>query len=106
MRRALTQQGVKLASDARGAYSVQGQVEMGPAADGKQAITIRWIVTDPSGKQLQRVVLQKNKVAEGQLDKAWGEVADRAAEKAAEEVAKLIGKPSGQAQQGNAAQAG
>ncbi len=100
MRRALKQQGIKLASAAKtGAYKIQGQVELGAAANGQQPITIRWVVVDPSGKQMEKTVVQNNKIVAGSLDGSWGEVADQAAGAAASEVTKLLQKPaSGQAQ--------
>lgn len=98
MRRHLARQGVKVASGATaGAYQIRGSVEMGAAEDGEQPITIRWVVADPGGKELQDAVVQRNKVAAGSLDGAWGPVADAAASEAAKAVAKLIAKPGGQA---------
>jgi hypothetical protein len=100
MKRALSKEGIKLSSSAApGTYKIQGQVEMGPSNNGEQSITIRWVVLDPSGKQMEKTVVQKNTIAAGSLDKAWGEVADQAAGAAASEVLKLLNKPaSGQAQ--------
>ncbi len=98
MKRHLSQQGVKLASSASApAYKVRGSVEMGAAENGEQPITIRWTVSDPSGKDLDNAVVQRNKVPAGSLDGTWGPVADAAAGEAAKAVAKLIAKPSGQA---------
>ncbi len=99
MKRALGRQGVKLASAAApGAYKIQGHVEMGAVANGQQPITIRWVVIDPSGKQMEKTVVQNNKIGAGSLDGAWGEVAEQAAGAAASEVTKLLNKGSGQAQ--------
>jgi hypothetical protein len=108
MKRALKQQGIKLVSSAKaGTYKIQGQVELGAAANGQQPITIRWVVVDPSGKQMEKTVVQNNKIVAGSLDGAWGEVADQAAGAAASEVTKLLQKPaSGQAQQGAPGSAG
>ncbi len=93
MKRALGKQGMKLAASAKpGAYKIQGQVEMGPTSNGEQSITIRWVVVDPSGKQMEKTIVQSNKVESGKLDKTWGEVADLAANGAAIEVAKLLGR--------------
>lgn len=100
MKKALAQQGVKLAQGPTpGAYKVQGVVEMGAAENGQQPVTIRWIVLDPSGKQLEKTVVQNNKVAEGRLDNAWGDIADLAAGAAAVELSKLLHKSSGHTQQ-------
>lgn len=98
MKRHLAQQGVKVASSASSsAYKVRGSVEMGPADKGEQPITIRWTVSDPSGKELDNAVVQRNKVPAGSLDGTWGPIAEAAAGEAAKAVSKLIGKPSGQA---------
>jgi hypothetical protein len=107
MKRALSRQGIKLASAAGpGTYKIQGHVEVGAAANGQQPITIKWVVLDPSGKPMEKTVVQNNKVSAGTLDGAWGEVADQAAGAAASEVSKLLQKPSGQAQQGGTGSAG
>ena len=99
MKKALGRQGVKLASGgAVGTYKIQGQVEMGAVANGQQPITIRWVVIDPTGKQMEKTVVQNNKISAGTLDGAWGEVAEQAAGAAASEVSKLLSKGSGQAQ--------
>ena len=95
MKKALTRQGVKLSSSGGSAYKIQGQVEMGPVANGQQPITIRWVVIDPSGKQMEKTVVQNNKISAGSLDGAWGEVADQAAGAAASEVSKLLNKGQG-----------
>ena len=96
MRRALKGQGIKLAAASKaGAYKIQGQVELTAAAGGQQQITIRWAVIDPSGKQMEKTVVQNNKIVAGSLDGAWGEIADQAAGAAASEVTKLLQKPGG-----------
>jgi hypothetical protein len=104
MKRALAKEGVKLASTAAGAYKVQGTVEVGQAANGQQPVTIKWIVLDPSGKQLKDAVVQRNNVAEGQFNQSWGDVADAVAGNAAKPVANLLSKPA--AAPGKQAQAG
>ena len=43
---------------------------------------------------MEKAVVQRNKVPEGSLNGAWGQVADLAAGEAAKSVAKLI-KPAG-----------
>jgi hypothetical protein len=101
MKRALKGQGIKLVTATKpGAYKIQGQVELGEAQNGQQPITIRWAVIDPSGKQMEKTVVQNNKITAGSLDGNWGEIADQAAGAAASEVTKLLQKPAtGQAQQ-------
>jgi hypothetical protein len=108
MKKALSEQGIKMASaSGAGVYKIQGQVEMGAAANGSQPITIKWTVTDPSGKQMEKSIVQNNAVPAGQLDGAWGPIADQAAGAAAQEVAKLLSKPAvGQAQQATGRSAG
>ncbi len=107
MKRALAKQGIKVAQGtASGAYKIQGQVELGAAANGQQPITIRWVVHDPAGKAMEKTVVQNNKIGAGSLDGAWGDIADQAAGAAASEVMKLLQKPSGQAQQASNGSAG
>jgi hypothetical protein len=101
MKRALGEQGIKLVSAAAktGTYKIQGRVEVGTAANGQQPITIRWVVVDPAGKQLEKTVVQNNNIEAGALDGAWGDIADQAAGAAAAEVTKLLPRPAqGQAQ--------
>jgi hypothetical protein len=99
MKRALGRQGIKLASSAApGAYKIQGSVEMGQITNGQQPITIRWVVIDPNGKQMEKTVVQNNRIGAGSLDGAWGDIADQAANAAASEVTKLLSKGPGQAQ--------
>ncbi len=94
MKRALSHQGIKLAAAAKhGTYKIQGHVELGAVAGGQQPITIRWVVVDPSGKQMEKTVIQNNRVVAGSLDGAWGDIADQAAGAAASEVSKLLQKP-------------
>lgn len=95
MRRHLENAGVKLAEgNPSNAYTVKGTVQLGTADSGQQPITIRWLVVDPSGKTMEKAVVQRNKVPEGSLNGSWGQVADLAASEAAKSVAKLI-KPTG-----------
>jgi hypothetical protein len=108
MKRALGRQGVKLAASAApGHYKVQGQVELSAVVNGEQSITIRWVVVDPAGKQIDKTVVQSNKISAGSLDKAWGDIADLVAGPAAAEVTKLLNKPTpGQAQRQSTGSAG
>ncbi len=95
MKKHLSSHGIKVAeSAASGAYSVRGIVELGPPNDGQQAITIRWLVIDPTGKQLKDAVVQREKIEQGSLDTTWGQVADIAAGAAAVELAKIVPKVS------------
>ena len=91
MKRALGRQGIKLASAGdTTTYKIQGHVELGAVANGQQPITIRWVVIDPSGKQMEKSVVQLNNIVAGSLDGAWGEVAEQAAGAAASQVIKLL----------------
>ncbi len=93
IQRELTKNGVAL-SDAAGAtaYRVEGKVQLGQGADGKQSVQIDWLVRDPAGKRLG-TVSQKNEIPQGSLDGAWGQTADAAAAAAAQGIIKLL--PSG-----------
>lgn len=73
------------------AYTVQGRVQMGPPANGKQAIKIEWNVLDPVGKKVG-TVSQNNVVPQGSLDGPWGRVAEAIAGGAAKGIIKLLPK--------------
>lgn len=91
MRRHLQSAGVKLIEgQSQNAYTVRGTVQLGSADGGQQPITIRWLVVDPNGNQIEKAVVQRNKIPAGSLDGPWGRVADLAASEAAKSVAKLI----------------
>lgn len=95
MRRQLESRGVKLVDSSQAdTYTVRGTVELGEVEDGKQPITIRWLVLDPDGKPLKSAVVQRNKISEGSLDGSWGRVADIAAGEAAKAVAKILPDPT------------
>jgi len=95
MRKHLEQAGVKLIEgEDPTAFTVRGSVQLGTPEGGQQPITIRWLVVDPTGKTMEKAVVQRNKVPEGSLNGTWGQVADLAAGEAARSVAKLI-KPAG-----------
>ncbi|MGE5266185.1 MAG: hypothetical protein ACM3L9_02355 [Deltaproteobacteria bacterium] len=91
IQRELTRNGIQLSSAAGETYKVQGKVTVGAVRDGKQPITIDWLVKDPKGKQLG-TVSQKNEVPQGSLDGAWGKTADAAAAAAAQGIIKLLPK--------------
>jgi hypothetical protein len=96
MRRHLQAAGVKLADgSAANAYTVKGSVQLGAADSGQQPIVIRWLVVDPTGKTMEKTVVQRNKVPQGSLDAQWGQVADLAAGEAAKSLAKLLKQSSG-----------
>jgi len=95
MRRQLQSRGVKLIDEKKpNAYTVRGTVELGQEEDGKQPITIRWLVLDPDGNTLKSAVVQRNQIQAGSLDGSWGRVADVAAGEAAKAVAKILPDPT------------
>jgi hypothetical protein len=87
----LSKNGLPAAGPNTATYRVEGAVKMGPAADGKQPVQIDWNVKDPQGKRLGTVT-QKNEIAAGSLDGAWGKTADAAASAAAQGILKLLPK--------------
>ena len=90
IQRELTKSGVALTDKpTTQTYRVEGKVVVGEGKDGKQPITIDWNVKDPQGKKLG-TVSQKNEVAQGSLDGAWGKTADAAAAAAAQGILKLL----------------
>lgn len=92
LQRELSKNGLSLASTTgANTYRVEGVVEVGQAKDGKQPIKIDWHVKDPTGKSVG-TVSQKNEIAAGALDGAWGATADAAAGAAAQGILKLIPK--------------
>jgi len=94
MRKHLASQGVRVTDvKSPNGYTVQGNVEIGAAANGKQPIKISWQVVDPNGKPLSNVV-QRNQVDENSLNDSWGPTADAAAEAASVEVAKIVPRPT------------
>jgi hypothetical protein len=92
IQRELTKSGVALTAAPSGqTYRVEGKVAVGQAQNGKQPIQIDWDVKDPQGKKLG-TVSQKNEIAQGSLDGAWGKTADAAASAAAQGILKLLPK--------------
>lgn len=92
LQRELSRKGVALTQTASAStYRVEGVVSVGGAKDGKQPIKIDWHVKDPTGKSVG-TVSQKNEIAAGALDGAWGATADAAAAAAAQGIMKLIPK--------------
>jgi hypothetical protein len=86
----LSKNGVALAEQSSpSTYRVEGNVKVGQARDGKQAVQIDWQVKDPNGKKVGSVS-QKNEIPEGSLDGAWGRTADAAAAAAAQGILKLL----------------
>ena len=92
LQRQLARNGVRTrASSGARTYTIKGNVEMGPPIAGKQSIRIKWDVVDPTGKKVG-TVSQKNTIAQGSLNNAWGATADAAAQAAVGGVMKLLPK--------------
>ena len=92
IRRELASKSVPLVEQAgAGSNRVEGRVSLSQATGGKQVVQIEWIVTDAGGAQLG-VVTQKNTIAQGSLDGAWGQTADSAASAAAIKISSLLKK--------------
>jgi len=70
-------------------FTVQGDVKAVPGAGGSERIEIRWIVSDMHGRELGQVV-QLNEVAQGSLDRYWGDVALAVAQEAAGGIRDVI----------------
>lgn len=70
-------------------YSINAQVEVGPVADGKQPISIKWQVKDGTGKSLG-TINQRNSIPAHSLDGTWGVTADAAATAASAGVMRLL----------------
>lgn len=70
-------------------FLVQGKVDLGPAAGGKQPIKISWTLRRVDGGQVGEVK-QENAIAAGSLDGAWGLTAYDVANAAAPGIAALI----------------
>lgn len=90
IRQELSGRGVTLTEAPSAAtYRVEGTVKMGEAKDGKQPITIEWLVRDPKGKKLG-TVSQRNEIPAGSLDGEWGSTAQQAAGAAVQGIVKLL----------------
>jgi len=75
VRRALLRLGARIAGrEGESDYQIVGQVELTPSSGGRQAITIRWVVSGADGSELGDVV-QRNSIRAGALDRPWGAVA-------------------------------
>lgn len=70
-------------------FALSCKVDVEPPKDGKQLVTVRWILALPAGRQLGEVS-QQNTVPAGSLDGAWGDVAYAVAGAAVPGIAQLI----------------
>ena len=90
MRANLPKLGEMVQDSAEGAdYIVDCNVTVADGDKGGQRIEIQWIVTDPRGHELGKVV-QLNDIEPGSLDHYWGDVAVVVAQQAADGVRDVI----------------
>ena len=90
MRRALGESEVVIVDGAEaGAMTLEGAVTLTPPAEGRQRLTIRWVLKDRDGRQIGDLE-QGNPIRAGSLDKEWGGLAHVVAMAAAEGVMELI----------------
>ena len=87
----LRKKGITLApaGASNAAHRVEGKVVVGANADGKQPISIDWVVKDPRGTKLGTVA-QKNEIPAGSLNGKWGPTAGAAAAAAAQGIIRLL----------------
>jgi hypothetical protein len=70
-------------------FVVSGNVSLTAAGEGKQKVTVSWILFDPKGLQVGQVS-QSNAVPAGSLDGRWGEIAYAVANAAAGGIVALL----------------
>jgi hypothetical protein len=70
-------------------FSLEGQVNTAPGANGTVRVEIQWIVNDAAGAERGRIV-QLNEVPPGTVDGLWGDVAYVVAQEAAGGVKDVI----------------
>jgi len=87
---ALGRAGIDL-GDGPARFALSCRVDVDPPKDGKQVVSVRWVLALPAGRELGRVN-QQNAVAAGSLDGAWGDIAYDVAAAAAPGIAQLIEK--------------
>ena len=70
-------------------FVVSGTVTIAEVGDGKEKVTVSWVLFDPSGTQIGQVS-QENAVAAGSLNGRWGDVAYAVANAAAGGIVALL----------------
>ena len=86
----LSNLGLVVQNTAQGSdYQVAGAVKIAPALPGQSRIEIQWTVLDPYGREAGHL-LQMNDIAQGSLDRYWGDVAQVVAQEAAGGVRDVI----------------
>lgn len=71
------------------AITISGRVDVSTASGNQQDVSVRWVVTAPSGGKLGDVK-QANRVPAGTLDTGWGEAAFAVAEGAAAGIFDIV----------------
>ncbi len=90
MRAKLAGMGLVVQDSANGAdFTLAGQVQTAPGANGAMRIELQWIVSDNKGDERGRIV-QLNEVPPGTLDRYWGDVAVVVADEAAGGVRDVV----------------
>jgi len=90
MRRTLMEAGWPVLEEARpDAFTIIGEVALGPATSAAQRVRVDWTVKMPDGKVVG-TVKQANDVPSGSLDKGWGDTAYYATQAAAEGIFQVV----------------
>jgi hypothetical protein len=90
MRRTLVEAGWPVLEEARAdAFTIVGEVALGPATGAAQRVRVDWTVKMPDGKVIG-TIKQANDVPSGSLDKGWGDTAYYATQAAAEGIFQVV----------------
>jgi hypothetical protein len=90
MRRTLAKAGWPVLEEARAdAFTIVGEVALGPATGAAQRVRVDWTVRMPDGKVVG-TIKQANDVPSGSLDKGWGDTAYRSTQAAAEGIFQVV----------------
>jgi hypothetical protein len=92
MRRTLMEAGWPVLEAPRAdAFTVVGEVALGPATGAAQRVRVDWTVKLPDGKVIG-TIKQANDVPSGSLDKGWGDTAYYATQAAADGIFQVVNK--------------
>jgi hypothetical protein len=90
MRRTLAEAGWPVLEEARAdAFTIVGEVALGPASGAAQRVRVDWTVKMPDGKVVG-TIKQANDVPSGSLDKGWGDTAYYATQAASEGIFQVV----------------
>jgi hypothetical protein len=90
MRRTLTEAGWPvLEAERADAFTIVGEVALGPPSGTNQRVRVDWIVKLPDGKVVG-TIKQANDVPSGSLDKGWGDTAYYATQAASEGIFQVV----------------